>query len=310
MVQELAVLINSVSNLQYIDDPFYVDKKYKYELRDFYNNIANTAKNYFEGSEVKRVYFGNEFCEYLLPTVMELEKAINYAFERDKKFTFITPIVTDYGIKRLKELFDYLYSNHKDVEIVINDFGVLDLVLESFSDFVCIAGRMIDKTFNDPRLSQNDYKKGFSENGLKYIQRPSITSIYYQNFLKENKINRAEFDLLPQGFDIRDEELDSFSLSVYMPFGYVTTGRQCMMKMLSEEDESKFVIDRVCGRNCSKYIQIMHKHQGAFPGDSEEILSFDIDLFRKGNTVFSCNMNPDTVKSLKSVDRIIYQPVL
>ena len=54
----------------------------------------------------------------------------------------------------------------------------------------------------------------------------------------------------------------------------------------------------------------MHKHQGTFPGDNDELLSFDVDLLRKGNTVFNCNKNMETIKSVNSVDRIIYQPIL
>ncbi len=66
---EYAVFISKVENLKYCDHNF------------------------------SRLYFGNEFCQHLLPSVLEMEEALNFIGALD--FTFVTPYVTDEGLMRL-----------------------------------------------------------------------------------------------------------------------------------------------------------------------------------------------------------------
>ena len=48
--------------------------------------------------EITLLYYGNEFCEYRIPSIDELKKAYFFAKKEDLEFVFVTPVVTDYGI--------------------------------------------------------------------------------------------------------------------------------------------------------------------------------------------------------------------
>src|SRR5437867_11785146 len=53
-----------------------------------------------------RCAFGNEFCEHLLPSAESLAAAVSAARVRGLQFTFLTPYVSDAGIRRLRPLFE------------------------------------------------------------------------------------------------------------------------------------------------------------------------------------------------------------
>ncbi|GAI02329.1 unnamed protein product, partial [marine sediment metagenome] len=46
----------------------------------------------------QRLYFGPEFCQYLLPSPSELKEALNFTRKRRLSFTLVTPFVTDEGL--------------------------------------------------------------------------------------------------------------------------------------------------------------------------------------------------------------------
>lgn len=303
-MKELALLVNNIDDLHYIDNPFLVESSF--ECGKKLKQTINSWNDFVKLMDVSRVYFGTEFCQFLLPSLNEMEKAFTFILDRKLKVSFVTPIVTDYGVKRLTILLDYISKHYKETEIIFNDWGVLQLIKEQYPDLQCVAGRLIDKTLRDPRLSHNDYQNIFNEDGLKYLQHPSITSASYQRHLENNGITRVELDLLPQGIDIAQRL--PFSLSVYIPFGHVTTGRQCMMRMLSLPEQEKFILNDKCSRGCKKYVQLMKKKQGTFIGDLNELSTYTVELFRKGNTVFYCSVDTEYLKNNSHVDRIIYQP--
>src|SRR5262245_9956364 len=53
-----------------------------------------------------RCAFGNEFCEHLLPSAESLAAAVSAARVRGLQFTFLTPYVSDAGIRQLRALFE------------------------------------------------------------------------------------------------------------------------------------------------------------------------------------------------------------
>ena len=69
-----------------------------------------------------RIYFGNEFCEHLIPGIKETSQMLELCKERDIKLSYLTPYVTDFGIKRLLEIFEFLNSLGFKGEVIINDF--------------------------------------------------------------------------------------------------------------------------------------------------------------------------------------------
>ena len=306
---ELAIYITNVTDISYINDLF-EDIDINPELNLKLNIAKNDLKEYIESIPFKRVYFGNEFCQHLLPDINAIKNIFDICIKQKLNISFVTPLVTDYGIKKLNSIFEFISEHYKNTEIIFNDWGVYKLLREKYDHFEKVAGRLIDKTLRDPRLNDYDYNNLFSEDGLRFLRKPNLTSESYKVHLLKLNIKRVEFDLLPQGFDFIDDEVYPFSLSIYIPFGHVTTGRQCMMRMLTQKQNEKFYLNDKCGKECRNYIQTMFKRQGSFLGDIEGVYTHNVELFRKGNSVFYLNTDITKINNIKSFNRIVYQPLL
>ena len=63
--------------------------------------------------ECDRLYFGHEFCQRLLPKAEELHRAAGHAEENGLAFTFMTPFVTNAGMKLVRELTAALLDGQK-----------------------------------------------------------------------------------------------------------------------------------------------------------------------------------------------------
>ena len=52
-------------------------------------------------SKCSDIRFGSEFCEYKIPRLEELQKAYQTVCESNKTFTYVTPRLSNAGIKLL-----------------------------------------------------------------------------------------------------------------------------------------------------------------------------------------------------------------
>gem|GEM_PF-610070 len=81
--------------------------------------------------KIDGIYYGSDNCEYLIPHVHEVKKALEYFAEFNKNFpphaprsfTLVTPYVGDKMLEHLKKTLTYLHevSLKKPIEIVVND---------------------------------------------------------------------------------------------------------------------------------------------------------------------------------------------
>jgi hypothetical protein len=88
-----------------------------------------------------RVYFGTEFCERLLPDYSELSEIVRKVKEKGKALSFLTPPVTEDGINKTKRLLEVI---DKDDEVVVNDYGIIELINKEFKNPI-IIGRVIGR---------------------------------------------------------------------------------------------------------------------------------------------------------------------
>jgi len=303
----LAVSIASTDQLKWISEPLGMrdeaaSNAYERQCRE----VRSQTLKYVEELPIKRVYFGNEFCELLIPSHSDVREVQCKAKELGYCFTFVTPPVTDYGIDKIRKLLDNILPSSSEIELVFNDWGVFEMLRTEYPKTALpVAGRLIDKMLRDARLSPADYRSFFSESGLRYIQRSSLSSESYKSFLREIGLLRVEMDFPPQGLQMTKSELPEH-VSLYVPFGFVTTGRLCMMRMLPLKEEARFVLDNYhCAKQCRVYDQLMHKRR-SFMNTADNTVS----LLRKGNTVFYCNTMINAALETGCFDRIVYQPVI
>ncbi|MGM5481836.1 MAG: hypothetical protein ACQESF_00090 [Nanobdellota archaeon] len=218
-----------------------------------------------------RVYIGNEFCENLIDTEETLKKKIEYVLDKNKNFSFVTPYVTEKGLEKLKKRFTFLDSEFNDTEVIINDFGVLDLVSD-FKNITPVLGRIIG----------NHLTKGLPD------LRPNSNEAL--SFFKSKNIFRCEISNNSNTEKILCD--DSLSYSIYFPYMFLSTGRRCMVGFDNKKVDENFD-PQSCGKKCKKdYYIITHKQI------EEKIIVI-------GNTHF---IKENKLPDLSCFSRTVYMP--
>lgn len=284
---EKAIFITKVSQLRYID--------HKYS----------------------RLYYGNEFCERLIPSLQDLREIVGYIQKRRLYFSFVSPYVTNVGLGRLRVLFEFLRVENINCEVVINDWGVLNLVNHKYPNLAPVLGRLLTKQKRGPRLikllkrqvrprliidSKNPGKRCIIiEKSLPLALDPyykgsntaSVSIIH--NFLIRQRINRIELDNIVQGFFLRLPQ-DKIFASVYLPYVYITTTFFCPTAGCDRKKKSLLKI-KPCKRQCQRYVfKLRHRTMPKV-------------IYLKGNTQFYKNASLTIRKLEKSgIDRMVYQP--
>lgn len=229
-----------------------------------------------------RVYFGNEFCRKLIPANEELADILDSVLSRSLKFTFVTGFVTDADIDYLQGSLDLISAKAPGSEIVINDWGMLDTVKKH--GLSPVVGRLLTKQRRDPRIMNllRRMPRGAAECVRSIGGGPSLI-----RFLKKESVGRMEIDNLPQGIaPAEDEGSGGIRFSLYFPFNYLTTSRECIFN------------GGDCGRRC-RGVAVTLEHR-----------SMPLPLYMKGNTIFLENSRlPDNLLR-KGIDRIVYQPAI
>lgn len=236
---------------------------------------------------IKWIYFWTEQCEFLLPNVEEIKKAVELLKEFDKKyvskdvkrFTFVTPYYGNLSIrKRLEEDLIYLNENAsyinpktKNVEVVINDYWTLNL-LKHYPNLVPVMWRLLIKTLKNPivdtfwleknvhvpwEMMKNksqqeieEIKKHIAQNQMKGFSRSTLTNDYYKKFLTKYNIERAGIDYIENRKWLYDVDVN---IDIYYPYGVVFVWRLCDTSAIDNIKRWYYPIDEVCPRTCMKY---------------------------------------------------------
>jgi hypothetical protein len=182
-----------------------------------------------------RIYFGEEFCERLI-SFESYKKAIDKHKNSRIDISIVTPVCTDIGISILEKTFAYIEKILPHCEIIVNDYGVLNLVRRY--NLQPIIGRVLS------RQRRGIHSKFIStELALKYLK----SSAYPMNahLLRNLGIKRVEIDNLSQGLENEDE----FNRSIHYPLSYITITRNCK---IANSDSISNKLD-YCNKECDKY---------------------------------------------------------
>jgi hypothetical protein len=254
-----------------------------------------------------RIYFGNEFCENLIPTLASLKKFYFFTKSQYKEFTFITPFVTNAGLRKLRSLLNFLNSQH-NIEVVFNDWGVFKLMRDRFKNLKPVLGRLLTKQRRDPRMlkifcgerkllvkfGSNQkrktmlFLKKIPRTLFEHYQASLINLPVFQEYLLSLGINRLEIDNLVWKMNIKVNK--KLGVSIYLPYGYIATSRMCGKLTLTYA---------ACKKECKKYFFQL------------EDASLPVPFYGIGNAIFYKSTPPSNQYLGKlGIDRIIYQPRL
>ncbi len=282
-------------------------------------NLKNLK--YFQKGKYQRIYWGVEFCQNLIPSAVDTGNILKFARENSLDFTFVSPFVTEQGLGKLYKIFVWLREQKvKNIEIVVNDWGVLECLNSEFKGvFEIVLGGLLTRQQRDPatkkalekqpplairgkdgkiriivhKLPDKVYQDG--------IRASYINSCLTQEFLVKFGVQRVELNNLLQGVNLKGIKLKK---SIYTPFVNISTTRFCPM----ETRFQKTYRINVCKRECQKYYDIL-RNKGVAK-----------IIYKRGNTTFyktrmdanlltRINANAGTRMSA-NVDRVVFQPEL
>ena len=230
------------------------------------------------------IYYWSDNCEYLAPTKIELEKAIDKFLEFNKNFpphkvrsfTLVTPYVWYKMLERLEEWLEYL-NNLKiknPIEVVVNDYGVLRVIINKYKNLNPIFWRVIHKILKTPLIDTFGYEahpaweliKNKSEQEklklreeivkwqMKFYNSSEVSLDLYRNFLSKYSVERVALDFMEKREKLFDNSrFGDIGIDLYYPWALIFTGRLCDTSAIENPSRWFYATDDICPRTCNRY---------------------------------------------------------
>jgi hypothetical protein len=216
---------------------------------------------------------------------------VEFALDRKADFSFVSPYVTQAGLRELEKRLVELDRLCPGAEVIFNDYGAWNLLLAQHRKLTPVMGRLLNRTKRGPRLMAVIDR--LPETTVEYFRNSALGVPHLQSFLKKRGVSRVELDNLLQGMDLPVKGLET---SLYYPWAFVATTRLCMTAGCDRPDAEERLGIFACSRECRKYSFVLEN----------EIMP--VPLVRKGNTVFFQNEELPQNLQETGISRIVLEP--
>lgn len=235
---------------------------------------------------LRAIYFGSEFCEFLLPDAVQVARYCAHARDTGVETVLLTPLATPRGLARIEQLLIALSVAGDAPAVVFNDWGVADLLRTSFPALKRRAGRLMNRGVRDPRLME---KKADSSNVS--VDRGHRL----RSFLAKSGVSAVETDPDLEGGFLGDGT-EGMQRVLYLPYAFAASSRNCLVKADHARTMDECFtrgLNTPCSGLCQGAWHRVNRPDTALP------------LWRFGNTVFF-EVPPSQVKDhIKQADRIV-----
>ncbi|MDR2626803.1 MAG: U32 family peptidase [Dysgonamonadaceae bacterium] len=263
-----------------------------------------TDKKILENTSFNRIYFGHETCERLLPAWNDITALLDIAQKQNIKLTFVSPFLTNVGMKRVMSLLEQIAATGNAIEVVTSDWGLLSRLMHACMGTPVVSRFLVGQQLDFRTKSMNNHydPRILNIDGKYYRQEPLPPSAQMRehfsqctllkpetlDFLARHGVSRLELSNVYQ--TIKLPETDSFRYSLYVPFAPVTVFRNC------PEQHDFNHIHATCSRNecCAG------RHLWQTTSSSDSIVRRDNALYYRNN---------DLSKQLKEnplIDRVVF----
>lgn len=226
-------------------------------LQDFL--ASYWQKNYLThswlaGRTPERFYIGNQFCHNLFPTEEQLfsimDKICSEGLEITLEFSYIREFMLSFVGKLLEKVDNWCCIHGVNVEIVVNDWAMMEMLCEKTSRLHPVLGTLLNKRKKDPRMK---YKSGDTS----LFQQNSLNAGFYRDFLAEEfHIHRYEWESC--GYP---QELPPGKNSLHLPFYQTNTSQYCPLYALcTTGDRGTQQFAEHCPKFCEKYALLYPEH--------------------------------------------------
>ncbi|MGM9978501.1 MAG: hypothetical protein ACI33J_06855 [Clostridium sp.] len=253
---------------KYIDNDKESFKEY-YFKKNFLENHMLFKKN------IERLYIGNEFCHNLFPSINDLIKMLEKAKEESINVTLCFTYIRECYIQKTKDIIEKVYDwckiNNFKIEIVINDWGMLELLKSKENYFTLCLGNLLNKRKKDPRYI---YKNGYEKN-KELLSLNSLNSKKFREFLKDNNIERYEYESCNYKIAIPEGKH-----SLHFPFYMTNSSQYCpLYAMCTTMNRGNQKLVKTCPKYCRDYVFLYPKHLKMI-GKYNSLFAFDDTLLK------------------------------
>lgn len=242
-----------------------------------------------------RVYIGNEYCPELFPNMNLLTKLIHRAMEQDLDYTIVIPYIGENELDRFISILKMLDTLKKecamdsDIEVVLNDWGLIQYVNDNNMSITPILGRLLNKRKKDPRYL---WSMGYQKYGEK-LRENLFNDPRMLKFVHDMGVNRIEYESHGIGNLIASKHS-----SLHFPFYQMTTARFCIMNAdCNKKSMFKQELIKDCSHYCEVFCNAYPKHL-KLVGRGNTVYGFEQSIFTKPEIL------RDYVES--GIDRLIY----
>jgi hypothetical protein len=321
---ELALYVSNVDDLRSIEQglrriDFWNAPKFIFEIMfgndsstaEYFGNLAAAEwlENYLasDHDSFSRLYFGQEFCENLIPSSDVLQEVVAFAHDLQLSFTYVTGYVTDAGLAATRRNLASLAKQAPGSEVVFNDWGVLTVLAEEFPSLVPVLGRLLIKQQRMARFTTTPPPVNLrginaTETVVRAGQQEALRALNlsipeYRERLEGLGVRRFDLDIVPQGVEL-PADVWGLEASCYYPWGYVTGSRNCLTAGVLEAERSFVVTDSRCAAPCRRFNR------------ATKVLQFPQATVQRGNSVFIYHTDyaAPYLQGQIPVDRIVFEP--
>ncbi|MDD5935501.1 MAG: hypothetical protein PUC65_08100 [Clostridiales bacterium] len=262
-----------------IDHPSAYEQYLNMSLNDFiveYFKSHHMESHELAKKQVNRIYVGNEFCHNLFPEKVQLMRMLEKTKKENLNVTLAFTYMRDEMLEQtqvlLKELYDWCKKNEIVLELVVNDWGMVQLLENMQKYFTLCLGILLNKRRKDPRYP---YKSGYQEH-VKQLAQNSLSSVEYRKFLEKWNIKRYEFESC--GYLM---EVSGAHNSIHFPFYQTNTSQYCTLyAKCTTMDRGKQQLVTKCPRYCEEFIFAYPKHL-KMVGRYNSLFGFDDTLLNR-----------------------------
>lgn len=259
-----------------------------------------------------RLYFGQEFCEALIPDPDEVMQAYYVARQIGWNFTYVTGPLTAAGLVKVRANLERLAAVSTEFEVVVNDWGLLATLCRDFAGAQPVLGRLQVKQkrlgFYPPRslpvnmVGIDTPETEIRQNQLNVLRGLNLALDEYRQLLAEYGVRRVDLDVVPQGVDVPTDKW-GLGFGFYFPWAYLAGGRNCLTAAIADPVRAHLVVDKPCPRPCRSLNR------------SSVTAAFPKTTIQRGNAVFVLRVEDagpymEEENRESCFDRIIVEPYI
>ena len=264
------------------------------------------------GLEFSRLYFGQEFCENLIPPPNEVEQSYYYSRQLGWDYTYVTGgSQTDKALEKVRRNLAKLREIGAEVDVVFNDWGVLRILMSEYPEFGRVMGRVLNKQtrlnlFTIPGhglpVLGDELQEPVDEIREKQVRAYADTSLNNKEFneaLLDWGVKDVDMDIMAQGI-LRPDDGWQMNLGLYFPWSFIATGRNCATCGTIMPYRSYQITDAPCPRPCQKY------------NCTPEFRDYKMSVMQRGPAVFTSTMDYASpyFNGEFQYERLIYEPYI